>query len=76
MNLIIKKKRNMQREQFKQLALQLNFRDLVDQYADPNIENLPSLDDYLGEWEDSGFDDDFLKPEMLKQDIIEYAETL
>ena len=66
----------MQREQFKQLALQLNFRDLVDQYADPNIENLPSLDDYLGEWEDSGFDDDFLKPEMLKQDIIEYAETL
>ena len=66
----------MKREQFKQLALQLNFRDLVDQYADPNIENLPSLDDYLGEWEDSGFDDDFLKPEMLKQDIIEYAETL
>ena len=66
----------MKREQFKQLALQLNFRDLVDRYADPNIENLPSLDDYLGEWEDSGFDDDFLKPEMLKQDIIEYAETL
>ena len=66
----------MQREQFKQLALQLNFRDLVDQYADPNIENLPSLDDYLGEWEDSGFDDEFLNPEMLKQDIIEYAETL
>ena len=66
----------MKREQFKQLALQLNFRNLVDQYADPNIENLPSLDDYLGEWEDSGFDDDFLKPEMLKQDIIEYAETL
>ena len=66
----------MQREQFKQLALQLNFRDLVDQYADPNIENLPSLDDYLGEWEDSGFDNEFLNPEMLKQDIIEYAETL
>ena len=66
----------MQREQFKQLALQLNFRDLVDKYADPNIENLPSLDDYLGEWEDSGFDDEFLNPEMLKQDIIEYAETL
>ena len=66
----------MKREQFKQLALQLNFRDLVDQYADPNIENLPSLDDYLGEWEDSGFDDEFLNPEMLKQDIIEYAETL
>jgi hypothetical protein len=34
------------------------------------------LKTYLGEWEDSGFDDDFLKPEMLKQDIIEYAETL
>ena len=66
----------MKREQFKQLALQLNFRNLVDQYADPNIENLPSLDDYLGEWEDSGFDDEFLNPEMLKQDIIEYAETL
>jgi hypothetical protein len=66
----------MQREQFKQLALQLNFRDLVDRHADPNIENLPSLDDYLGEWEDSGFDDEFLNPEMLKQDIIEYAETL
>jgi|TARA_B110000503_G_scaffold119942_1_gene182174 hypothetical protein len=66
----------MKREQFKQLALQLNFRDLVDKYADPNIENLPSLDDYLGEWEDSGFDDEFLNPEMLKQDIIEYAETL
>ena len=66
----------MQREQFKQLALQLNFRDLVDRYADPNIENLPSLDDYLGEWEDSGFDNEFLNPEMLKQDIIEYAETL
>jgi hypothetical protein len=31
----------MKREQFKQLALQLNFRNLVDQYADPNIENLP-----------------------------------
>ena len=68
--------RDMKREQFKQLALQLNFRDLVDKYADPNIENLPSLDDYLGEWEDSGFDDEFLNPEMLKQDIIEYAETL
>tara|TARA_R110000803_G_scaffold194404_1_gene257487 strand:+ start:59 stop:259 length:201 start_codon:yes stop_codon:yes gene_type:complete len=66
----------MKREQFKQLALQLNFRDLVDKYADPNIENLPSLDDYLGEWEDSGFDDEFLNPEMLKQDIIEYAESL
>ena len=66
----------MQREQFKQLALQLNFRDLVDRHADPNIENLPSLDDYLGEWEDSGFDNEFLNPEMLKQDIIEYAETL
>ncbi len=66
----------MKRERFKQLALQLNFRDLVDKYADPNIENLPSLDDYLGEWEDSGFDDEFLNPEMLKQDIIEYAETL
>tara|TARA_R110002012_G_scaffold312838_1_gene523920 strand:+ start:437 stop:637 length:201 start_codon:yes stop_codon:yes gene_type:complete len=66
----------MKREQFKQLALQLNFRNLVDKYADPNIENLPSLDDYLGEWEDSGFDDEFLNPEMLKQDIIEYAETL
>ena len=66
----------MKREQFKQLALQLNFRKLVDKYADPNIENLPSLDDYLGEWEDSGFDDEFLNPEMLKQDIIEYAETL
>ena len=66
----------MKREQFKQLALQLNFRDLVDRHADPNIENLPSLDDYLGEWEDSGFDDEFLNPEMLKQDIIEYAETL
>ena len=66
----------MQREQFKQLALQLNFRDLVDQYADPNIENLPSLDDYLDEWEDWGFGDDYLDPKMLKQDIIEYAETL
>ena len=66
----------MKRKQFKQLALQLNFRDLVDKYADPNIESLPSLDDYLGEWEDSGFDDEFLNPEMLKQDIIEYAETL
>jgi hypothetical protein len=66
----------MKREQFKQLALQLNFRDLVDKYADPNIENLPSLDDYLDEWEDSGFDDEFLNPEMLKQDIIEYAENL
>ena len=66
----------MKREQFKQLALQLNFRDLVDKYADPNIENLPSLDDYLGEWADSGFDDEFLNPEMLKQDIIEYAESL
>tara|TARA_Y100000385_G_scaffold233330_1_gene246121 strand:- start:259 stop:459 length:201 start_codon:yes stop_codon:yes gene_type:complete len=66
----------MKRKQFKQLALQLNFRDLVDKYADPNIENLPSLDDYLGEWEDIGFDDEFLNPEMLKQDIIEYAETL
>ena len=66
----------MKREQFKQLALQLNFRDLVDKYADPNIENLPSLDDYLDEWEDSGFDDEFLNPEMLNQDIIEYAENL
>jgi hypothetical protein len=66
----------MQREQFKQLALQLNFRDLVDRYADPNIENLPSLDDYLDEWEDWGFGDDYLDPKMLKQDIIEYAETL
>ena len=66
----------MQREQFKQLSLQLNFRDLVDQYADPNIENLPSLDDYLDEWEDWGFGDDYLDPKMLKQDIIEYAETL
>ena len=66
----------MKREQFKQLALQLNFRNLVDQYADPNIENLPSLDDYLDEWEDWGFGDDFLDPKMLKQDIIEYAETL
>jgi hypothetical protein len=66
----------MKREQFKQLALQLNFRDLVDQYADPNIENLPSLDDYLDEWEDWGFGDDYLDPKMLKQDIIEYAETL
>jgi len=66
----------MQREQFKQLALQLNFRNLVDQYADPNIENLPSLDDYLDEWEDWGFGDDYLDPKMLKQDIIEYAETL
>ena len=66
----------MKREQFKQLALQLNFRDLVDQYADPNIENLPSLDDYLNEWEDWGFGDDYLDPKMLKQDIIEYAETL
>ena len=66
----------MKREQFKQLALQLNFRDLVDKYADPNIENLPSLDDYLDEWEDWGFGDDYLDPKMLKQDIIEYAETL
>jgi hypothetical protein len=66
----------MKREQFKQLALQLNFRDLVDKYAYPDIENLPSLDDYLDEWEDSGFADEFLNPEMLKQDIIEYAESL
>tara|TARA_R100000697_G_scaffold4320_1_gene9341 strand:+ start:452 stop:652 length:201 start_codon:yes stop_codon:yes gene_type:complete len=66
----------MKREQFKQLALQLNFRNLVDKYADPNIENLPSLDDYLDEWEDWGFGDDYLDPKMLKQDIIEYAETL
>ena len=66
----------MKREQFKQLALQLNFRDLVDRHADPNIENLPSLDDYLDEWEDWGFGDDYLDPKMLKQDIIEYAETL
>jgi len=66
----------MKREQFKQLAIHLNFRGLVDQYADPNIENLPSLDDYLDEWEDWGFGDDYLDPKMLKQDIIEYAETL
>jgi hypothetical protein len=64
------------RNQFEQLALQLNFHKLLDRYADQDIECLPSLDDYLDEWEDSGFDDEFLNPEMLKQDIIEYAENL
>ena len=64
------------RYQFAQLALQLNFHELIDQYADPAIENLPSLDDYLGEWEDSGYDNSFLDPELLKADIIEYAKNL
>jgi hypothetical protein len=65
------------RDQFEQLALQLNFHELIDQYADPAIENLPSLDDYLDEWEDSGYDDSFLKLEfLLTADIIEYAINL
>ena len=64
------------RNQFEQLALQLNFHELIDQYADPAIENLPSLNDYLGEWEDSGFDKDYLDPELLYLDIIKYAENL
>ena len=64
------------KDQFEQLALQLNFHELIDQYADPTIENLPSLNDYLGEWEDSGYDDSFLNPGLLKSDIIEYAKNL
>jgi len=64
------------KDQFEQLALQLNFHELIDQHADPAIENLPSLDDYLGEWEDSGYDDSFLNPGLLKSDIIEYAKNL
>ncbi len=64
------------RDRFEQLALQLNFHELIDQYADPTIENLPSLNDYLGEWEDSGYDDSFLNPGLLKSDIIEYAKNL
>ena len=64
------------RNQFEQLALQLNFSDLLDRYADPHIENLPSLDDYLDEWEDGGFDNSFLDPELLKEDIIDYAKNL
>jgi hypothetical protein len=53
------------RDQFEQLALQLNFHELIDQYADPAIENLPSLDD------------SFLKLEfLLTADIIEYAINL
>ena len=65
------------RKQFKQLALQLNFCKLLDQHADPDIENLPTLNDYLDEWEDSGgFDESFLDPELLKEDIIEYAQNL
>ena len=64
------------RDQFEQLALQLNFSDLLDQYAAPHIENLPSLDNYLDEWEDSGYDDSFLNLELLKADIIEYAKNL
>jgi len=64
------------RDRFEQLALQLNFHELIDQHSDPAIENLPSLDDYLGEWEDSGFDKDYLDPELLYLDIIKYAENL
>lgn len=64
------------RDQFEQLALQLNFHELLDQNADPSIENLPSLDDYLNEWEDQGFDSDFLDKKFLKGDIILFAKTL
>jgi hypothetical protein len=64
------------RNQFEQLALQLNFHKLLDRYADPDIECLPSLDEYLDEWEDSGFDNSFLDPKLLKADIIEYAKNL
>ena len=64
------------RNKFKKLAEQLNYQKLVDKYADPEIEDLPDLDEYLDEWEDQVFDPQFLKKQFLKSDIILFAKTL
>ena len=65
------------RNEFKKLAEQINYRKLVDKYADPEIEDLPDLDEYLDEWEDSGgFDPEFLDATLLEKDIILYASNL
>ena len=64
------------RDKFRKLAEQLKYENLVDKYADPDIENLPDLDDYLDEWEDQGFDLYFLDKKFLKSDIILFAKTL
>lgn len=64
------------RSEFEKAAKEVGFTDLVDRYADSTIESLPDLDDYLDEWEDQGFDPEFLDLAKLKQDIITFAKNL
>jgi len=64
------------RNEFKKLAEQLNYKKLVEKYADPEVDDLPSVDEYLDEmWEDR-FDPKYLDPSFLKMDIILYAYNL
>ena len=65
-------------QQLMQLAQQVGFDRLMDKYAPDYIDSLPDLQDYIGAIYDSGGEigDEFLNPETLKADIIDYAKNL
>ena len=65
-------------QQLRQLADQIGFDQLMDKYAPSYVDSLPNLEDYIGAIYDSGGEigDEFLNPEMLKADIIDYAKNL
>ena len=64
--------------QLRQLADQIGFDRLMDKYAPSHIDSLPNIDDYIGDIYDSSGEigDEFLNPETLKADIIDYAKNL
>ena len=64
--------------QLRQLADQIGFDQLMDKYAPSHVDSLPSIDDYIGAIYDSSGEigSEFLDPETLKADIIDYAQNL
>ena len=65
-------------QQLRQLADQVGFDQLMDKYAPSYVDSLPNIEDYIGDIYDSGGEigDEFLNPETLKADIIDYARNL
>lgn len=61
----------------KGIADDIGYESLIDKHADTTIDNLPDIDDYIGAWLDSGgIDEEYLTPEKLKEDIIDFATKL
>jgi hypothetical protein len=63
--------------QYRQVLDKIDFKKVVDRYAPPEIEALPGVDDYIDAWKDSGgLDPEFLDPDKMLKDLINYASNL